>query len=302
MPPTDPEAAGPRGDLTLPMFSTVRTYASFVRFSHSVFALPFALVGALLAAQQSPVTVGRVLWIVAAMVTARTAAMGFNRLVDARFDALNPRTANRELPRGALSRSAAIGLVVASSVAFVAIAGQLGWICLVLSPLALAIVFWYSLAKRYTTYTQLFLGLALAVAPVGGWLGAGGGAGWAPWILALATGAWVAGFDIFYACQDLDFDRRQGLRSIPARFGVGTSLAIARALHIVTVIALAAVALVMPLGPWYLVGVAGVAALLAYEQTLVRPHDLSRVKEAFDLNGYVGIFYLMATAAAIYVG
>ncbi len=284
------------------MFSTLRTYASFVRFSHSVFALPFALVGALLAAQQTPVTLGGVLWIVAAMVTARTAAMGFNRLVDSRFDAMNPRTTDRELPRGDLSRASATALVAVSSVAFILVSYQLSWICFVLSPLALVIVFWYSLAKRYTTYTQLFLGLALAVAPVGGWLGAGGGAGWAPWVLALATGAWVAGFDIFYACQDLDFDRAHGLRSIPARFGVETSLTIARTLHLITVVALAAVALVMPLGPWYLVGVAGVAALLAYEQTLVRPHDLSRVKEAFDLNGYVGIFYLVATAAALYVG
>ena len=294
MPPADPAA--------LPMFSTLRTYASFVRFSHSVFALPFALVGALLAAQQTPVTLGGVLWIVAAMVTARTAAMGFNRLVDSRFDAMNPRTTDRELPRGDLSRASATALVAVSSVAFILVSYQLSWICFVLSPLALVIVFWYSLAKRYTTYTQLFLGLALAVAPVGGWLGAGGGAGWAPWVLALATGAWVAGFDIFYACQDLDFDRAHGLRSIPARFGVETSLTIARTLHLITVVALAAVALVMPLGPWYLVGVAGVAALLAYEQTLVRPHDLSRVKEAFDLNGYVGIFYLVATAAALYVG
>ena len=284
------------------MFSLLRTYASLVRFSHSVFALPFALVGALLAAQQTPVTLARVLWIVAAMVTARTAAMGFNRLVDARFDALNPRTAGRELPRGALTRGSATALVVGASVAFVLVTTRLGWICVALSPLALGIVFWYSLAKRFTTYTQLYLGLALAVAPVGGWLGAGGGAGWAPWILALAVGTWVAGFDILYACQDLDFDRAHGLRSIPARFGVRTSLVIARGLHLLTVVALAGVALDAPLGPWYLAGVAGVAGLLVYEHTLVGPDDLSRVKQAFDLNGYVGLFYLAATAGAIYVG
>jgi 4-hydroxybenzoate polyprenyltransferase len=283
------------------MLTQLRTYASFVRFSHSVFALPFALVGALLAAQETPVTWQRVLWIVAAMVAARTAAMGFNRLVDARFDALNPRTADRELPRGAMTTRAAVVLVVAASAAFVLVTTRLGWICVVLSPVALGIVFWYSLAKRYTTYTQLFLGLALAVAPVGGWLGAGGGAGWAPWVLAVATGSWVAGFDIFYACQDLEFDRAHGLRSIPARFGVRQSLAIARGLHLVTVFALAAVALFAPLGLWYLAGVGGVAALLVYEQTLVQPDDLSRVKQAFDLNGYVGIFYLATTAFAIYV-
>ena len=280
----------------------IRSCFSLVRFGHSVFALPFALVGALLAAEQHPLTLARVGWIVAAMVTARTAAMGFNRLVDARYDALNPRTANRELPRGTLSRADAIGLVTVSSLAFVLVTTQLGWICLALSPLALAIVFWYSLAKRFTTWTQLFLGLALAVAPVGGWLAAGGGAGWAPWLLALAVGTWVAGFDILYACQDLAFDRAQGLRSIPARFGVARSLAIARGLHVATVAAMAAVALVAPLGGGYLAGVGGVAALLAWEQSLVRADDLSRVKQAFDLNGYVGLFYLAATAGALYGG
>ncbi len=287
--------------MTSPVLRYLRSCFSFVRFGHSIFALPFALVGALLAAEQHPPTLARIGWIIAAMVTARTAAMGFNRLVDARYDALNPRTANRELPRGVLSRGDAIGLVALSSLAFILVTTQLGRICLLLSPLALAIVFWYSLAKRFTTWTQLFLGLALAVAPVGGWLAAGGRGGWEPWLLALAIGTWVAGFDILYACQDLEFDRAQGLRSIPARFGVGRSLAIARGLHVVTVAAMAAVALVAPLGPGYLAGVGGVALLLVWEQSLVRADDLSRVKQAFDLNGYVGLFYLAATAGALYV-
>ncbi|MEE2636752.1 MAG: 4-hydroxybenzoate octaprenyltransferase, partial [Acidobacteriota bacterium] len=272
------------------------------RIGHSVFALPFALVGALLAAQEHLVTPMRVAWIVVAMVLARTAAMGFNRIVDVRYDALNPRTANRELPRGAISSRDAVILVVVASIGFVLVTTRLGLVCFLLSPVALAIVFWYSLAKRYTAYTQLFLGLALAVAPVGGWLAAGGRGGWAPWLLALATGAWVAGFDILYACQDLEFDRRQGLRSIPERFGVRTSLVIARWLHVATVLALAGVALVAPLGVWYLLGVVGVATMLAYEQSLVAADDLSRVKQAFDLNGYVGLFYLAATAGALYVG
>lgn len=284
------------------MLRRLSLYASFVRFGHSVFALPFALVGALLAARQTPLTPGRVGWILAAMVAARTAAMGFNRLVDARFDALNPRTADRELPRGALSTRDAVVLVVVASLVFVLTTTQLGRICLLLSPVALVIVFWYSWAKRVTTYTQLFLGLALAVAPVGGWLAAGGGAGPEPWLVALATGTWVAGFDIFYACQDLEFDRTHGLHSIPARFGVRRSLSISRWLHLGTVVSLGSVALVTPLGGWYLAGVAGVALLLAYEQSLVRVDDLSRVKEAFDLNGYVGFFYLATTALAIYVG
>ena len=174
----------------------------------------------------------RVAWIVVAMVAARSAAMGFNRLVDARHDALNPRTAMRELPRGAMTAREAMLFVGVSSVVFAGAAYQLGPICFALSPVALAIVFWYSLAKRFTSYTQLFLGLAMAVAPVGGWLAAGGGAGWQPWLLGLAIGTWVGGFDVLYACQDLAFDRAHGLRSIPVRFGVGRSLLISRAMHV----------------------------------------------------------------------
>jgi 4-hydroxybenzoate polyprenyltransferase len=280
--------------------SRLRTYASFVRFSHSVFALPFALAGALLAAQRTPVTMRTVGWILVAMVTARSAAMGFNRLVDARLDALNPRTAGRELPRRAMSRREAIVFVVVSAALFVFAAWQLNPLCFALSPVALTIVFWYSLAKRYTTWTQLFLGLAMAVAPVGGWLAVGGGAGWEPWLLALAIGAWVGGFDVLYACQDLDFDRAHGLRSIPVRFGVPMSLAISRLMHVVAVACLLALVLVAPLGRVYLAGVAIVAALLVYEQSLVHADDLSQVKRAFDLNGYVGILYLLVLVASLY--
>jgi len=233
-------------------------------------------------------------------VGARSAAMGFNRLVDARFDRLNPRTAGRELPAGRMSRREAVAFVAVASAVFVWAAYRLGPLCLALSPVALAIVFWYSLAKRYTWSTQAFLGLAMAVAPVGGWLAAGGRAGWEPWLLAVAIGSWVGGFDVLYACQDLDFDRTHGLQSIPQRFGVRTSLAISRGLHVVTVAALTSIAWVAPLGPIYLAGVAGVAALLAFEQSLVSAADLSRVKMAFDLNGWVGILYLATTAAAIY--
>jgi 4-hydroxybenzoate polyprenyltransferase len=281
-------------------------YGSFVRFSHSVFALPFALTGALLALHRvgdwTGADVGwRLLWIIVAMVAARSAAMGFNRLADARHDALNPRTASREIPRGALSRAEAAAFVGVSSGVFIFAAWQLSTLCLLLSPLALAIVFWYSLAKRFTSYTQLFLGLAMAIAPVGGWLAAGGRGGWEPWLLGLAIGTWVGGFDVLYACQDLEFDRGHGLRSIPVRFGVARSLVISRGMHVVTIACLAGLAAVADLGPVYLAGVAGVALVLIYEQSLVSEHDLSQVKKAFDLNGYVGILYLVTTAVAIYV-
>jgi 4-hydroxybenzoate polyprenyltransferase len=216
------------------------------------------------------------------------------------MDALNPRTAGRELPRGAMSPGEATVFVVIASVVFVVAASQLNVVCLVLSPVALAIVFWYSLAKRYTTWTQLFLGLAMAVAPIGGWLAVGGGLSWEPWLLAAAIGAWVGGFDVLYACQDLEFDRAHRLRSIPVRFGVKTSLAISRLLHVVAIACLLSLALVAPLGGVYLVGVAGVAALLVYEQSLVSADDLSQVKRAFDLNGYVGILYLIVLAVALY--
>jgi 4-hydroxybenzoate polyprenyltransferase len=292
------------------MLKRLAVYASFVRFSHSVFALPFALAGALLAAQRiqgsDPVFwlkvdgVRLLFWILVAMVAARSAAMGFNRLADARLDAKNPRTANRELPRGAMSTREAVVFIAVASAAFVYAAWRLNPLCFALSPIALAIVFWYSLAKRYTTWTQLFLGLAMAVAPVGGWLAVGGRGGWEPWLLAAAIGTWVGGFDVLYACQDLDFDRAHGLRSIPVRFGVPASLAISRVMHVIAVACLVALAFVAPLGRVYLAGVAAVAAMLVYEQSLVRADDLSRVKHAFDLNGYVGILYLLVLVVSLY--
>jgi len=278
-------------------------YTSFVRFSHSVFALPFALAGALLASRQSPPTWRTLVWILVAMVAARSAAMGFNRLVDARLDALNPRTVNRELPRGAMTMTEAAAFVATSSAVFLFASWRLSPLCLALAPVALAIVFWYSLAKRYTTYTQMFLGLAMAVAPVGGWLAVGGRRGWEPWILAVAIGTWVGGFDVLYACQDLDFDRAHGLKSIPVRFGVPASLAISRAMHVITVVMLLALPYVTPLPRLYDVGVIGlIVPMLLYEHSLVRADDLSQVKRAFDLNGYVGILYFAVLAVSVYVG
>ncbi len=282
------------------MLKKLRVFASFVRLSHTVFALPFALTGAMLAGRHVTITAARIGWILVAMVAARSAAMGFNRLVDARFDALNPRTASRDLPTGRLSRRDAILFVGAASAVFVASAYALDPLCFALSPLALAIVFWYSLAKRFTWSTQAFLGLAMAVAPFGGWLAAGGRAGLEPWLLAVAIGTWVGGFDILYACQDLDFDRSHGLMSVPQRFGVPASLRLAIAAHVVTVACLAGLGWAAGLGWIYLSGVGGVALLLVYEHSLVSPGDLSQVQRAFDLNGYVGLLYFLTTAAAIY--
>lgn len=277
------------------------TYLSFVRFSHSVFALPFALTGALLAWRTHPFSWSQVAWIVVAMVSARSAAMGFNRLVDARHDALNPRTSMREIPRGAMTRTEASVFVVIASAVFMYAAAQLSTLCLVLAPVALAIVFWYSLAKRYTPYTQLFLGLAMAVAPVGGWIAAGGRGGAEPWLLGLAIGLWVGGFDILYACQDLEFDRAHGLRSIPTRFGIARSILLSRVMHVATVACMVLLWRSANLPPFYLAGVAVVACLLAYEQSLVSRDDLSQVKKAFDLNGWVGIVYFLSTAASLYL-
>lgn len=284
------------------MFGRLKTYASFVRVSHTVFALPFALVGALLAQRANGGAAWswqRLAWIVACMVTARSAAMGFNRLADAAYDARNPRTSMRELPSGRMSRAEAIAFVVISTILFLGAAWMVSPLCAALAPVAIGIVFWYSLAKRFTNYAQIFLGLSMAVAPVGGWIAMGGPLNAAPFLLGLAIGTWVAGFDILYACQDLDVDRREGLRSIPVKFGIEGSLRFSRALHVVTILSLAAVGYVTGLNFVYAAGVAGVALLLVYEQSLVRADDLSQVKRAFDLNGWVGMLYLAATIWAV---
>ena len=291
------------------MFGRLKTYASFVRVSHTVFALPFALVGALLAARATPGAAPnalvnqwswtRLAWIVACMVTARSAAMGFNRLADAAYDARNPRTSMRELPSGKMSRGEAVAFVAVSTLLFLGAAWMVSPLCGALAPVAIGIIFWYSLAKRFTNYAQIFLGLSMAVAPVGGWIAMGGALNSAPFLLGLAIGTWVAGFDILYACQDLDVDRREGLRSIPVKFGIAGSLRFSRALHVITVASLAGVGVVLGLNLVYMAGVAGVAALLVYEQSLVRADDLSQVKRAFDLNGWVGMLYLAATIWAV---
>jgi 4-hydroxybenzoate polyprenyltransferase len=247
------------------------------------------------------VTVRQVAWIIVAMVAARSAAMGVNRLADHGWDARNPRTASRELPRGVLSRRE-VWLFVALSVAvFVLAAALLNPLCLALSPVALAVVFGYSYAKRFTALSQVVLGLSLAIAPVGAWLAIRGRFDVVPVVLALAVVLWVAGFDTIYACQDAEFDQREGLHSVAARLGVARALRVARVLHVGAVATLVLLHALTPLHPLYLAGVATVAALLAWEHTLVRPDDLSQVMRAFNLNGWVSLGYFAFTAAAAWL-
>jgi len=268
-------------------------YGRMVKFSHSVFALPFALASAALAAAHGSLAPGTLAWIVVALVGARRAAMGFNRLADQAIDARNPRTAGRELPSGRLSRAQVWLFVIVSAAALVLAAWRLNPLCLALSPVALAVIFGYSYTKRFTALSHVVLGLALAIAPVGAWIAVRGRFDLAPVLLGLAVLAWVAGFDILYACQDVDFDRRAGLHSIPARLGVGGALKVSRALHVTAVGVLAALFAVVPLHAVYLAGVALVALLLAYEHSLVREGDLSRVDAAFfTVNGWTSLLYL----------
>lgn len=279
--------------------SRVLAYGRMIKFSHSVFALPFALASAALAARDG-FRWAQVGWIVVAMVGARSAAMGFNRLADQEIDARNPRTAGRELPRGILGRREVWALVAISAAALVGAAAMLGPLCLALSPVALAIVFGYSYTKRFTALSHVVLGLALAAAPVGAWLAVRGSFSPVAVVMGLAVLAWVAGFDIIYSCQDAAFDRGAGLHSLPARIGVRRALRAARGFHAAAIGFLAAVHPLADVHPSYLAGVAGIAGLLAYEHSLVKADDLSRVDAAFfTLNGWVSVGYLAVTLAAI---
>ncbi|HEY1371382.1 MAG TPA: UbiA-like polyprenyltransferase [Candidatus Binatia bacterium] len=285
----------------------VADYARLVRFSHSIFALPFALASLTLAGTRYHVSAAALGWIVVAMVGARTAAMGFNRLADRKFDALNPRTRGWELPAGKVGVMEAAFLTAAAACVFVYAAYRLNPLCFYLSPVALAVLFFYSLTKRFTWTSHLFLGLALSLAPIGAWLAVSGaprelGDLQVPALMALAVVFWLAGFDIIYAIQDYSFDREHGLFSIPARFGVAKSLAVSSVFHLATIVLLALVGLSAGLGPVYWIGIAAVAAILIWEHRLVSPNDLSRINKAFfDVNAYVSLGYLAATALDVFL-
>jgi 4-hydroxybenzoate polyprenyltransferase len=277
-----------------------------VKFEHSIFALPFAMTGALLAWRASSFHIGepfwRFFWIVLAMVSARSAAMAFNRLLDAGIDARNVRTANRHLPAGLLSERFAWGFTAICSAIFIYSARELGPLCFILSPVALAILFFYSFSKRFTLFSHLILGICLGIAPAAAWIAVRGTLDGRILWLTSAVMFWTAGFDVIYACQDYEFDCREGLCSIPRRFGVARALVAARALHLLMIACLLALVISFQLGTLSLAGVLAVTALLVYEHKLVKPYDLSRVNAAFfTVNGYVSVLFFLFWAADIFL-
>lgn len=274
------------------LLTKIRDLLEMIKFSHTVFAFPFALTGATLASLESgrAPTVAQVLWICLAMVGARSAAMGLNRIIDARIDARNPRTAGRHLPAGRVSRGEAWALVVAATLLLLFAAWQLNPLCLQLAPVALAFLVLYSYCKRFTALAHLVLGICLAAAPIGAWIALRGDIGWPALVLGLAVLFWVAGFDIFYALQDVDFDRQAGLHSLPARLGPRRAIGLARLFHLLMVLLLLGLLAVPGLGAIYATGLLLVGALLIYEHRLVRADDLSRLDAAFfNMNGYISV-------------
>lgn len=282
------------------VWGKVGTLLEMIKFSHTVFAFPFALMGAILAALASghPPAPEQVMWICVAMVGARTAAMGLNRIIDAQIDAQNPRTAGRPLPAGKVSHLEA-WLLVACAIAILLIAAaMLNPLCLALAPVALLCFVLYAYCKRFTALAHIVLGLCLAAAPVGAWIALRGDVSWPILALGAAVLCWVAGFDIFYALQDFDFDRTKGLHSIPVRLGVRKAILLGKLLHGVMIALLMVLPLGLPLGGLYYVGIAVVSLLIAYEHRLVQPDDLSRLNAAFfNMNGYISVTIFAFTLA-----
>jgi len=273
-----------------------------IKIEHTLFALPFAFLGAVLAANGLP-TPRQLLWIVVAMVGARSAAMAFNRIADRRFDARNPRTASRALPAGLLSVGFVWMFTIGAAALFLLAAAMLNRLTLILAPVALACVLLYSLTKRWTQFSHLVLGASLSIAPTGAWIAVRGEIGSGiPLLLSLVVLSWTAGFDVLYACQDYDFDLQEGLRSIPARVGIARALWIARALHALAFLALVWLFLITGLGPVALAGVLATGALLVYQHRLVRADDLSRLNAAFfTTNAFVSVILLATFGSAVFL-
>ena len=283
------------------MLRTLRILLEMIKFEHTLFALPFALMSAMVAARGVPPG-WKLFWILVAMVGARSSAMAFNRLADLEYDRRNPRTAGRALPAGLLTAAQAWAFTLATAGVFVVAAGRLNHLALALSPVALGIVWGYSYTKRFTTWTHVFLGLSLGVAPVGAWIGVLGRFDVAPLVLAAAVMLWTAGFDIIYACQDVEVDRAEGLFSLPARRGIGTALAASALLHAAMMGLLVWFGALAGLGAIYWAGLAVVAGAFVYEHSLVKPHDLGRVNAAFfTTNGFVSLALLCFTAADVLI-
>jgi 4-hydroxybenzoate polyprenyltransferase len=284
------------------MASRIRTILEMIKFEHSVFALPFALTGALLAArarQHGWPTLRQILWIVIAMVAARSAAMTLNRIADLRYDKENPRTKMRALATGALSVSFAWIFTLAAVALFFVAAWQLNPLALKLAPVAIAILFFYSFTKRFTAWSHLFLGFALGISPAAAWIAITGSLDWRMLILCAAVTLWVGGFDVLYACQDIEFDKQAGLFSVPQRFGIAAALMIARIMHagVVLLLSWLAASFGLPWPAW--AGIVVVAALLGYEHSLVKANDLSKLNAAFfTVNGYISMLFLLFWGAA----
>ena len=279
------------------LFRNIGVTLEMIKWEHSVFALPFAFCGAMLAAGGMPAA-AKLGWILVCMVSARSAAMAFNRLADAQIDAANPRTAARALPAGIVSQRFVLLFVTISCAIFVVAAGQLNRLTLYLSPLALAVVLLYSFTKRFTRWSHMLLGFALGIAPAAAWIGIRGSLDARILILTGAVTCWVGGFDVLYACQDIDFDRSYGLNSVPQTYGVRSALWVARALHIIMLGLLVLLVLTFGLGKLAMLGVVAVALLLAYEHSLVSADDLSKLNAAFfTMNGVIAVVFFAFVAA-----
>jgi 4-hydroxybenzoate polyprenyltransferase len=283
-------------------WTKLKTTLEMIKFEHTLFALPFALLGAVLAANGLP-TLWQILWITVAMFGARSAAMTFNRIIDRKFDAENPRTANREIPSGKLSVNFAITFLIASIILFELASYELNWLTFALSPIALLSVLGYSYAKRFTSFAHLILGWALAISPTAAWIAVRGEIDdITPLFLSLLVMMWTAGFDVMYACQDFEFDKKNGLRSIPARFGIANSLWIARIFHFQAFVVLLLLYAITNLGWLALAGVIAVGALLIYQHTLVKANDLSRMNAAFfTTNAFVSIILFATFGGAVFL-
>jgi 4-hydroxybenzoate polyprenyltransferase len=283
----------------VPLLHNLRTTLEMIKWEHSIFALPFALCGAILAAGGLP-TAHQLSWIVVAMVSARSAAMAFNRVADASIDAANPRTQTRALPTGTLTPSFVTTFVMASCAIFILAASQLNRLSFILSPVALAVILFYSYTKRFTRWSHLVLGFSLGIAPAAAWIAVRGALDPRILLLTAAVTFWVGGFDVLYACQDYDFDRQSGLHSIPRHLGIRAALVVARLFHAIMLLLLLALLLAFGLGKLAIVGVLAVALLLAYEHSLVHPTDLSKLNAAFfTMNGVISIVFLVFIAADV---